>query len=249
MTWVLLRGLAREARHWNTFAARFSKDHADQAIITLDLPGNGAFFAETSPICTSAMVDFARQQLRLKGVLPPYQFLALSLGGMVATRWAQLYPQEVVRMVLINTSMRPFSRLTQRLRPGNWLKLALVAARWRDAQYVEQVIHQLTCHETASRAGDVAQWLTFRQDAPISAANTARQLLAAARFSGGSNGPACPALILSCVTDRLVNAQCSTRLALAWQAEHHQHPWAGHDLPHDDADWVCQRIAAWIQTQ
>ena len=194
------------------------------------------------------MVDFARQQLRLKGVLPSYQFLALSLGGMVATRWAQLCPQEVVRMVLINTSMRPFSRLTQRLRPGNWLKLALVAARWRDAQHVEQVIHQLTCHETASRAGDVAQWLAIRQDAPISAANTARQLLAAARFSGGSNIPACPALILSCVADRLVNAQCSTRLALAWKAEHHQHPWAGHDLPHDDADWVCQRIAAWMQT-
>ena len=190
------------------------------------------------------MVDFARQQLRLKEVLPPYQFLALSLGGMVATRWAQLYPQEVMRMVPINTSMRPFSRLTQRLRLRNWLKLALVAARWRDAPYVEQVIHQLTCHETTSRAGDVAQWFAIHQDAPISAANTARQLLAAARFSGGSNVLACPALILSCVTDRLVNAECSTRLALAWQAEHHQHPWAGHDLPHDDADWVCQWIAA-----
>ena len=97
-----------------------------------------------------------------------------------------------MRMALINTSMRPFSRLTQRLRPGNWLKLALVAAR----------------------------------------------------FSGGSNVPACLALILSCVTDRLVNAECSTRLTWAWQAEHHQHPWAGHVLPHDDADWVCQRIAA-----
>ena len=182
------------------------------------------------------MVDFARQQLRLKGVLPPYQFLALSLGGMVATRWAQLYPQEIVRMVLINTSMRPFSRLTQRLRLGNLLRLVLVAARWRDTQYVEQVIHQLTCHETASRINDIAQWVTIRQDSPISAANTARQLLAAVRFSSGSNAPTCPVLILSFVTDRLVNAQCSTRLALAWQAKHHQHPWAGHDLPHDDAD-------------
>ena len=83
---------------------------------------------------------FARQNLRLKGFLPPYKLLAISLGGMVATSWSQNYPQEVLRMVLINTSMRPFSHLTQRLRPRNWLQLGILAARWRQPEYQD-----LTC--------------------------------------------------------------------------------------------------------
>jgi pimeloyl-ACP methyl ester carboxylesterase len=58
--------------------------------------------------------------------------------------------------------------------------------------------------------------------------------------------PGCPVLVLSSKDDRLVNPLCSARLASAWQAEHHEHPWAGHDLPHDDAGWLCQRIALWV---
>jgi hypothetical protein len=53
-------------------------------------------------------------------------------------------------------------------------------------------------------------------------------------------------LVLSSQGDRLVNPRCSARLASAWQAPHQQHPWAGHDLPHDDPDWLCQRLALWL---
>ncbi|MGH8848072.1 MAG: alpha/beta fold hydrolase, partial [Polaromonas sp.] len=84
-----------------------------------------------------------------------------------------------------------------------------------------------------------------RQDAPVSAANACRQLWAAAGFSSAAV-PHCPALVLSSRADQLVHPHCSARLARAWQAEHHEHPWAGHDLPHDDAAWVCQRVAGWL---
>ncbi|MDP3606789.1 MAG: alpha/beta fold hydrolase, partial [Polaromonas sp.] len=126
MNWVLLRGLTREARHWAGLPEQLAA--AGEAVLTLDLPGNGAFNGQRSPATVRAMVQFARAQLRLQGVAPPYRLLAMSLGGMVATDWAQQFPDEVAALVLVNTSMRPFSPATDRLRPGNWPALLRLAA-------------------------------------------------------------------------------------------------------------------------
>ena len=126
MSWILLRGLTREARHWGPFTPRFLEQVG--LATALDLPGNGEFAAGKSPATVPDMVGFARQQLQHQGFKPPYRLLAMSLGGMVATDWAQRYPQEVEALVLINTSMRPHSTLPQRLRPANWLALGLLAA-------------------------------------------------------------------------------------------------------------------------
>ena len=243
MTWILLRGLSREARHWGSFTTELAQQAGNEQVVALDLPGNGEFCGLVSPVSLPAMVAFARQQLPVKKLPPPYKLLAMSLGGMVATSWAQQHPQEVARLVLINTSLRSYSQLTQRLRPRNWPKLALLAARWRQADYAERIIHQLTCNQTRSRAEDLAAWVRIRTSAPVSAANAARQLWAAARFAGPATPPSCPVLVLSSAADNLVNPLCSSRLAAAWQAAHHQHPWAGHDLPHDDAAWVCRQLA------
>lgn len=245
MSWVLLRGLTREARHWGTLPDRLAQTLETGQVLTLDLPGNGVFHEQLSPISVRGMVDFARHQLQSQGVPPPWQLLAMSLGGMVAADWAQRYPREVARLVLINTSMRPFSSLTERLRPASWPQLATLAAHWHDAPRAERAIHRLTCQETALREADIAAWVHIRHTAPVSLANAGRQLAAAARFSCAPQAPTCPVLVLSSSADRLVDPRCSQRLAAAWQASHQVHPWAGHDLPHDDAGWVCRRIAHW----
>ena len=254
--WVLLRGLTREARHWGDMPVLLaqqleSNDATDAAsppaVITLDLPGNGAAASQTSPCSVRAMVEAARKQLAATGTKPPYALMAMSLGGMVATDWAQRYPEEVTRLVLINTSMRPFSRLTERLRPTSWARVALLALRWRSAQGVERSVHRLTCNREANHADDLTSWLAIRQSAPVTAANALRQLIAAALFRSAPTPPRCPVLVLSSTLDRLVDARCSAALATAWLAPHYRHPWAGHDLPHDDAPWVAQRIASWAQ--
>ena len=95
------------------------------------------------------MVLFARHELLTRGIKPPYKLLAMSLGGMVATSWAQRYPIEIGRLVLINTSTRPFSSLTDRLRPTNWAKLGVLAARWQNSDYSESTVQQLTCNLTS----------------------------------------------------------------------------------------------------
>ena len=251
--WVLLRGLTREARHWGDMtlllAQQLESTEATKrhTVTTLDLPGSGVAASQTSPCSVRAMVESARKQLAATGAKPPYALMAMSLGGMVATDWAQRYPGEVARLVLINTSMRPYSRFTERLRPASWARIALLALSWRSAQSAERSVHQLTCNREANRAGDLATWLEIRKSAPVTAVNALRQLIAAARFRSAPTPPRCPVLVLSSTLDRLVDARCSAALATAWLAPHYRHPWAGHDLPHDDAPWVAQRIAGWAQ--
>jgi len=243
VNWVFLRGLTREARHWGSFTAQFEATLAGAKVTELDLPGNGEFHAKTSPLSVEGMVTFARQRLLAQGIKPPYALLAMSLGGMVATSWAQRYPQEINRLVLINTSMRPFSGITQRLQLGQWLPLLALAARWGDADYAERSIYGLTCNQAAQRDADLMAWQHIRRSAPVSSANGLRQLVAAARFACAPQTPRCPALVLSSKGDRLVSPVCSTQLAAAWQVAHHIHTWAGHDLPHDDGPWVCEQVA------
>jgi pimeloyl-ACP methyl ester carboxylesterase len=211
------------------------------------LPGNGEFHQLTSPSSVSEMVEFARRQLALRGHQPPFCLLAMSLGGMVAADWAQRFAGEIAALVLVNTSMAPFSSRPQRLRPHNWPQLSLLAVRWWDSAYAERVIHQLTCQRQGEVVQDLAAWRAIRQSAPVAALSATRQLLAAARFRARITSPSCPTLVLSSQCDELVSPECSTHLAAAWATEHQQHPWAGHDLPHDDAPWLRAQVARFAQ--
>lgn len=248
MTWVLLRGLTRESRHWDSFIPQLEQA-VQEPVLPLDLPGNGTLNGFASPVTVEAITGHARQQLQgvavASSLQPPFKLLGMSLGGMVAADWAQRYPDEVSRLALVNTSMRPFSGPAERLRPRSWLALARLACHWGDAVSAEEIIHRLTCNRTARVADDVAQWRLIRRSAPVSLRNALCQLGAAARFTAPRSAPRCPVLVLSSDQDQLVNPVCSKRLADAWQAAHRQHRWAGHDLPHDDGDWLAQQLSRW----
>ncbi|OXC75189.1 alpha/beta fold hydrolase [Caballeronia sordidicola] len=250
-TWILLRGLTREGRHWGSFPEQLRVEtgfNGDANSITLlELPGNGRENALSAPLDVTDMVEFVRSRAADAGLLPPYRLLAMSLGGMVATGWAQRYPEEVERLVLINTSMRPFSAMSERLRPEAWPALMRAAASWANATKCETIVHDLTCNRLDTQAADIAAWAAIRQSAPVSAANGLRQLWAAARFRADSQPPACPTLLLSSKADRLVNPICSTRIAAGWGTAHAVHAWAGHDLPHDDPVWASKAIADWLR--
>jgi len=248
--WILLRGLTREGRHWGTFAERLSSDIADASSVTLlDLPGNGGEAAMKAPLSVSDMMRFVRSRASALGLAAPYRLLAMSLGGMVATDWAQRHPGEIERLVLINTSMRPFSRMHERLRPSAWPGLLGVAAHWRDATRAESGIHRLTCNNVETLGADLDAWSEIRRSAPVSRGNALRQLWAAARFSATAAKPHCPLLILSSRADKLVNPVCSAKLAAAWGAAHREHQWAGHDLPHDDPAWTSEQVQAWLRQE
>jgi pimeloyl-ACP methyl ester carboxylesterase len=245
-TWILLRGLTRETRHWGRFPAILRNAVQTDSLLQLDLPGNGVLADQRAPGEVAHLVTAVRFGVLHSGVPGPYRVLAMSLGGMVATAWAQQYPAEIERLVLINTSMRPFSSAPERLRPQAWPNLLRVAAAWRRAHEAEAIIHRLTCNNREAQASDLAEWGGIRESAPVSRTNALRQLWAAARFNAGPVVPRCATLILSSAQDQLVNPRCSARLAAAWDAMHRQHPWAGHDLPHDDPAWTSETVGAWL---
>ena len=241
-SWILLRGLMREARHWSDFPHTLVSglDHA--LVITLDLPGNGSLHTQRSPTCIAGMTEHCRTQLRQRGMAPPYNLLALSLGAMVAADWATRYPVEVEHAVLLNTSVRPFSPFYHRLRPRNYLALARAAS---NAVLREELILHLTSNQPPP-PGLLDQWQHYGQQYPVSLANTLRQLLAALRYRASEHAPGTALLLLCGSADRLVDPRCSAALAQQWQIPLQQHPHAGHDLTLDAADWVVQQVRLWL---
>ncbi|MFM9433088.1 pimeloyl-ACP methyl ester carboxylesterase [Janthinobacterium sp. CG_23.3] len=246
-TWVFLRGLMREQRHWDAFPAQFGQAVPQARIVTPDLPGNGTRHRMASASRVADMVEFCRGELAAQGCAAPYHVLALSLGGMVAVEWAARYPDEIAALVLINTSMRPFSPFYRRLRWQNYGALAALALLGGAARQ-ERLILRLTSADGAGRAGLLPRWIGYQRDYPVARANALRQLLSAARYRAPPRRPAAATLVLASSNDRLVDARCSLRLAEHWGAPCRLHASAGHDLPLDDGAWVAQQVRRWLDS-
>ena len=246
-TWVLLRGLTREARHWGDFADVLRRAMPGARVVALDLPGCGRRRDRPAPARIGPIVQCVREDLRESGEAPPVHLLGLSLGAMVAIDWASRYPEEVAACVLVNTSTRAFSPFRERLRPRNYPLLAKLALPGLADRERESAILGLT-----SAGGDpggtiVEAWTGYRRDCPTSGGNALRQLLAAMRYGGGREAPPVPTLVLASEGDRLVDPSCSRALAARWKAAIELHPSAGHDLPLDDGEWVAGRIREWLR--
>lgn len=248
-TWVLLRGLVREQAHWDGFAERLAGVlGAGNRVLPLDLPGNGVFFRGTSPTRVAGMVAAARRDLADQGVTGPVRLVALSLGGMVAVEWLRRHPEQLLGAALINSSAAPFSPFWRRLRPANYGRIVCQGLLSRDRLARERMILDLTTHHlSAAERDDIAErFRTVDALRPVSAANTVRQLWAAARFRAPRTLPAGPpVLIVNGAGDRLVHPACSRALARAWHCPLAVHPDGGHDLSLDAPDWLAATLAAW----
>jgi pimeloyl-ACP methyl ester carboxylesterase len=245
--WVLLRGLTREQAHWGDFVPRLQRAQPHNAVLCLDLPGAGLLHRQRCPLQVAAMLPAVRAQLppllAEAGVAGPVRLLGLSMGGMLASAWAQAFPQEVAALVLVNTSLRPYSGVADRLRLAN-LPTLLRLLLARDPAQAEAAILALTSADPAAHTAVLAQWRAIRQARPVSTPNALRQLLAAARFQHRGPPPAVPTWVLHSAGDALVSPHCSVALAAAWAVPRLFHPSAGHDLPLDAPDWLVQQLLA-----
>ena len=246
-TWIFLRGLMREARHWGEFPTQFRAAMPGQDIVTIDFPGNGSLHEEKSATTVEQMAEHCRNYLKQSGHLPPYHVVALSLGAMVAVAWADRHPADIKKMVLINTSLAPHNPFYQRLRPQNYLTLCSLLMHGSVA-HREALIWQLTSSKTSDeqRKNTVAQWRIYATECPINRMNIVRQLRAAMFYRAPKGIPAASILLLAGRQDKLVNPACSLTLAQKWACPIKIHPSAGHDLPLDDGEWVAQQIKAWL---
>lgn len=237
--WILLRGLSRGRGHWADFSIEFSKQFPNDEIEFLDLPGNGERNKERSPRNIPAYVESLRSQSRLlsKGSV---HILALSLGGMIATEWARLYPSEVEQGYLVCTSSAEHSSVFDRFKVGNYPSFLPLILNQDQKKYEEILLSRITNNEDRRRYV-FDELVKYSEQYPARVTNFLNQIFAASLYKFPSNPPANLHLIGS-YGDRLVAPQCTLSIAKLWNLKPAMHPWAGHDIPIDDPQWLLQRI-------
>ncbi|MCM2324505.1 MAG: alpha/beta hydrolase [Oligoflexia bacterium] len=250
MNWLLLRGLAREQRHWAEFPNLLRAAFPESTIHCLDLPGTGTERRRASPLSIGAIVADLRErwcgsvsdEARLAR---PWGVIGISLGGMVAMHWSHKHPADFARLVLINSSTGDLSPPYARIRPSA-LAAGLLTLFAADPLAKERRILELTTRLKRSDLTSIAlKWSELAVSSPIPARTVLSQILAAAFFRAPRSLPA-PALILSSGRDAFTSAECSQALAKRYQAPLVVHPEAGHDLPLDDPEWLLAELRRWI---
>jgi pimeloyl-ACP methyl ester carboxylesterase len=257
--WILLRGLAREARHWNDFPEKLEQalsKRGDLARVdALDLPGAGRFSEMKSPLSIGEMTEFARgkfieirRRLRERGETPPERtrLVAVSMGGMIAADWMGRWPDDFKECVLINTSFAGFSPMHHRLRP---VAMKHILGTIRKRTRIEQTMHEMdlvvNTLDKNSRREIAEKWKTYFDERPFTLENLTRQLFAASLFRAPGEKPDPPTLVLYSEHDRMVSPECSREIVRRWGTDSAVHPTAGHDLTLDDAEWVIEKMLAW----
>lgn len=242
-TWIFLRGLTRGAFHWLGFEKQF-KDHFGLAqVFTPDLAGNGTLHDEVS----NDDIDQAVHQVRS---LIPEDILktrkvglfTISMGGMVGARWAEMFPDEISHLVLVNSSFSSLSPFYRRLRIHNYPQV-IKNFFFSTPRQMENFIMRTTSNFAEKWKPHFEEIVQFQQTHPISIANFVRQLKMAGK-TDFRNKPEAKILVLAAAKDRLVHFTCSQDIANNWKLSLEVHPTAGHDLPLDAPEWVLQKVEA-----
>jgi len=249
-TWVLLRGLVREQRHWGNFPDVLQTYFPDDKIILFDFPGNGKRNKEKSATTITGMTNEVRAYVSNRSTGQPVYIIALSMGAMVAVEWMNQHPEECAGAVLISTSLRGLNPFYQRLLPSNYPTILKSLILPEDIHQKENRILHLVSNIIASDSSKkeliVNHWIDYAKQYPVSAINGLRQLIAAMRFHVPAQQPDIPILVLRSLADHMVSPECSATLARHWHLPIETHATAGHDIPLDDAEWVCEKIIQWL---
>ncbi|MBN8541280.1 MAG: alpha/beta hydrolase [Deltaproteobacteria bacterium] len=257
----LIRGLARESRHWGDFVAdletAYSATGRKVRVETIDLPGCGRHSEMRSCTTVRETADFAREKMKeilakeaQAGTEPAAhrRLVSISLGGMVGVSWMARYPHDFHSAVLINSSFRGLSKFTQRLRWDSWWRIPLIVGE-RSIVEREKKILDWVSNRTDRRQEVLDSWVQIQLTRPVSPLNLALQLTAASVFKApvtSDENAVLPKLLLLCSRqDRMVHPDCSQAIADLYKAPVIFHPTAGHDLPLDAGPWVATMISEW----
>ncbi len=243
---ILIRGFARQSKHWLDFPQQLEVIAEGVHVSTLDLPGFGEMADQVSPSSIRGIQQHVRARALQLGLLnEPVYLVAMSLGGMVALEWVSRNPQDVKKCVLINSSAANLSPSYQRLRWQIWPNMLRIVREVSPHQR-EKAILQLVANRHEAREAALGPWTQAALETPVQMTNVFRQLWAAARYKVPVKLAFQNGLVLGSLGDQLVEPSCFEALAqhLNWPLR--THPWAGHDLALDDPEWLRQELARFL---
>lgn len=236
--WIFLRGLTRGKGHWAFFPELFQKYFPEAKIEFLDLPGNGDRYAELSPLKMRDYVEDlrSRSELLRQGHV---NLFSISLGSMIAVAWQDLYPEDIEKVILINTSYRgivPWKRFNLGAMKY-FAQVPLVKSAWMK----EDLISQVVCNNDENRKKSLPMLVEQTKRSPFQVQNFFRQLLAAAMADFPKKNRR-EVILFASQKDRLVSPLCTQKIAQIWGVPAYYHPTAGHDLPIDDPEWILSHM-------
>jgi len=244
--WLLLRGLAREKRHWGAFPDHFAKDVGVE-VHTIDLPGMGTEVQSIVPTTVQGITDDLRARWLALGGEGPAGIFAVSLGGMILLDWCTRYPGDFARAVIVNSSAGNLSPFHHRLRPPVYRRL-FGSVLENDPRVRERTIVGLVTNLQKDVDTVAGAWASYAEDTKPKRASVLRQLWAGSRFKAPVKIDV-PLLVLGSKGDRFVDPRCSERIAERFSAPIEWHDDAGHDLPLDAPAWVTAAVRRWVMVQ
>ncbi len=247
---LLLRGLARQKKHWADFPEQLTQRGWKHTLI--DLPGFGDKYRDEAPDSISETTNLTREhwlKLVSKNTSSdtskekrPLWILGLSLGGMVTIDWITRFPGDFDHALIANSSMRPFNPPWERIQLPSLMRLTK-SLFGKNPEKIEETIYQLTSTQENNDRHVIAAVELFRQ-APPQLPNVMNQLMAASRYRFPKEIPdnLPPTDILLSLKDGLVSPECSKKLHEHTKWPIHFNEKAGHDLSLDDPEWLLNKL-------
>jgi len=256
MNLLLLRGLIRDQRCWGDFPEKLTSHAPHIKIHFLDLPGIGTENGRDSPGSIAAIrVDLAKRfhEKIAQGKLPkgPWTLFGISMGGMIALDWVNAEPDLFNKLIVVNSSSACIASVHERFNP-RILPQIFRALLDMKPETSEKIILQISSNRFLNQDPKIHEFLEhqikWRKERPITRLTFIRQILAASAYRLPPNRPKPKTMIFSSQGDRLVSPKCSQRLAERLAVHRITHPWAGHDLPLDDPEWLARECTEWMNS-
>jgi pimeloyl-ACP methyl ester carboxylesterase len=248
LNWLLLRGLGRESRHWESFPDALEETFGEGSVHFLDIPGCGQERRQAVPSNMNDLTDHLRKNWKRLKVITPgsWGLITLSLGGMVGMNWCKRYPKDFSHLVLMNSSAKNLNFPWQRLRPKAFLQLFKIAKEENEILR-EQLVLEMTSQKHRFDEDLAKKWSHLAKKFPISRFGVLKQAYLASRFKAPKYLKT-NVLVMSGLKDEMVDTKCSEKLATHLRAPLKVHTEAGHDLALDAPAWSAREIKQWVST-
>jgi pimeloyl-ACP methyl ester carboxylesterase len=235
-----IRGLTRESEHSETLFKFISDNCKFCNVVSFDIPGNGKFLNQESFTNLKQNTDFLRsfwsKNPKNKSIV-----LGVSLGGMIVLDWLKRYPSDFDYFFVANSSLGETCSLFERIQPENYYNLLKVALPLSPKDKEEEIMN-FTLNIANHKEQILKKWVTIREKRPVKIQNVLRQLWAAFNYELEGTVESEKLKILVSKNDKLVDWNCSKKIAYRFNSKIYMHETAGHDITTDDPLWVLNEI-------